>query len=99
LPNGFPEDGTDSKSESFGGLVFAMYFPPHITNAEIIPRDSRQGLTPTTNTFPMFNHFQSFKKYKNSISQFFQRQLHRLCPDTIVFCVLTRRAGFPVIQR
>ena len=48
LPNGFPENGTDSKSESFGGLVFAMHSLPQcsIVNAEINPRDSRQGLTP-----------------------------------------------------
>jgi hypothetical protein len=98
LPNGFPENRTDSKSESFGGLVFAKYFSPQrsIVNVETNPRDSRQGLTPAKD---IFKHFQFFKKHQRSFFQFFRQQLHRLRSVTIVFCVFTRRAGFDVIQR
>ena len=91
-------NGTDSKSENFGSLVFAMYFSPQpsIVKAEINPCDSRQGLTPAKY---IFQHFQSFNKHQRSLLQFFRQQLHRLRSVTIVFCVFTRRAGFEIIQR
>jgi hypothetical protein len=99
-PNGFPEDGTDSKSESFGGLVFAMYFPPqYIINTEINSQHSRKGLMPTSNIFSTFVHFQSFKNLPNSFSQLFRQQMRWPCSDKNVFFILTRLAGCDVIQR
>jgi hypothetical protein len=99
-PNGFPEDETDSKSESFGGLVFAMYFPPQcIINTEINSQHSRKGLMPTRNTFSTFVHFLSFKNLQNSFSQLFRQQMQRPCSDKKVFCILTRHDGFHAVQR
>jgi len=100
LSNGFPEYGTDSKSESFGGPVFATNFPPQRSiNTEINPREFRNGETPVNNTFAALNRFQSLiKTFINLISQLFQQQLHRLYSDMIVFCVLIRCAGFQAIR-
>jgi len=69
--------------------VFATYFPSQrIIDNDIIPRQSRKGLTPTHNTFPMFNPYQFFKKHKIYNLQFFRQQVHWLCSDTMAFVSL-----------
>lgn len=57
--------------------MFATFSPPqrikHFISAhnQIVPRDARQGLAPAHNTFPMFKHCQSFKKYPHAMTPFF----------------------------
>jgi len=99
LPHVHPEDGTDSKSGSFGGLVFAAYFPTQrITHTRIISLDTRPGSASINNTFPAREHFQLFKT-KNLIPQFFRQQLYRLYTGPVVLCVFTRHAGCEIIRR
>jgi len=98
-PGGYPEDGTDSKSGSFGGLVFATFSPPQRNiRHQTVPRDARQGLTPIRNAFRHFSIFNLSRRTTIQRPIFFDSNCSGSSRKRFVLCAFTRRAGFPVIQ-
>lgn len=85
--------------------MFATFSSPQCVKniirafSQTVPRDARQGMAPANKTFHIFKAFQTFKNHKQAIPSFFQKQSCRQCFDAIVFCVFSRRAGLPVVQR